>query len=68
MCLRKLGLVHMGPHVPTFEPRENMKIWLIIIEVGSSLFYAQIFAGIVLKVGFSFLLNPTLNTSPKPHL
>jgi hypothetical protein len=32
------------------------------------MFYAKKFAGLVLKVGSTFLLDPTLNTIPKPHL
>jgi hypothetical protein len=34
------------------------------LKVGSWLFYAKIFMGLVLKVGSSFLLD----TSPEPHL
>ena len=30
--------------------------------------YAKVFAKLVLSVGSNILLNPTLNTSPKPHL
>ena len=40
----------------------------IIIRIRSWLFYGKIFARLVLRVGSSFLLDPTLNTSPKPHL
>ena len=57
-----------GGKVPTFESQETIKIWLIIMKVGSWLFYGQIFLGLVLRVGSSFLLVPTLNTSPKPYL
>ena len=57
-----------GGKVPTFEPQENIKIWLIIIKVGSWLFYAEIFTGLALRVGSSSLLDPTFNTSPEPHL
>lgn len=39
-----------------------------IIKVGSLLLYAQIFARLVLRVGSSFLLYPTLNTSPELRL
>ena len=71
--------IHMGSQVPlmltspnmevvlTFEPQETIKIWLVIIKVGLWLFYAKIFTGLVLRVGSSFLLDPTLNTPPKPH-
>ena len=51
-----------GGRVLAFEPQETIKIWLIIIKVGSRLFYAEIFAGLVLKVGSNFSLAPTLNT------
>ena len=55
--------------VPTFcEPRDTIKMWLVIAKVGYWLFYATIFAGFVLRVGYCFLLNPTLNTSSKPHI
>ena len=53
---------------PNFEPRETIKIWLIIIKVGSQLFYAKIFAWLVLKVWCSFLFNMSPNTSLKPRL
>ena len=46
-----------GGKVPTFEPQETIKIWLIIFK-----------AGLVLRFGSSFLLDSTLNASPKPHL
>ena len=54
--------------VPTCEPQLTTKIWLNIIQVKSWLYYAQIFAQLGLSVGCSFWLNPTRNTSPKPHL
>ena len=57
-----------GGKVPTYDPQETIKIWICIIIVGSLLFYAQISAGLVLRQRLSFLLDPTLNTSPKPHL
>ena len=41
---------------------------LIIIKVGSLFFYTKIFVGLVLNVGARLLLDPTPNTSPKPHL
>ena len=56
-----------GGKVPTFEPQEGIKIWLIFVEVGYRLLYAKQFLGLVLRVGFGFLLNPTLNTSPEPQ-
>ena len=35
----------------------------ILLKYDLCLFYAKIFVGVVLKVGSSFLLDPTLNTS-----
>ena len=35
---------------------------------GPRLVYTKIFVGVVWRVGCSFLLDPTLNTTPKPHL
>jgi len=40
------SLTHVGKSqhegkVPTFEPQETIKIWLVIIEVGSLFFYAK---------------------------
>ena len=57
-----------GGKVLTCEPQVTTKMWLIILKVGLSLFYAKIFAGLGLRVGYSFFLDPTCNTSPKPHL
>ena len=57
-----------GCKVPTFEPQEPIKIWLINIKFISHLFYAKILSRHLLRVGSRFLLDPILNTSPKPHL
>ena len=57
-----------GGKVSTFEPQDIIKTWLTIIEGRSSLFYAKLFVGLMLGVGSSFLLNPTLDTSAKSHL
>ena len=54
-----------GGKVPTFEPQEPIKVWFM--SDLDSLMQKRIL-GLVLQVGSSFLLNPTLNTSPKPHL
>ena len=54
--------------IPTLEPQETIKFWLVIIKIRSSLFYAKIFMGLVLRAGSCFLLNLILNTSPKPRL
>ena len=77
------GPVHMGSQVPspshvskfqcggilsTFELQETIKIWLIIIKVGSWLFNAKVCMGLVLRVGSSKKLDPTFNTSHEPHL
>ena len=35
------------------------RIWILMQKIS---------AGLVLRVGFRFSLDPTLNTSPKPHL
>ena len=78
----KLGPVHMrsifrspthssrsqhGGKAPTFEPQQTIKIRLIITKFGSW-FYLKIFTWLVLRVGYGCFLDPTLNTSPKPHL
>ena len=58
---------HVGK-ISTCEPQVTTKIWLIVIKVGSWLFCANYSWGLGLRVGSSFLLNPTCNTSSKPHL
>ena len=63
-----LASPNMEAKVPTFEPQGMKEIWLIITKDGSWLFYGRIFSKLVLKYGFSFLLDPTLKRSPKPHL
>ena len=50
------------------KPQETIKTSLIIINVGSWIFYVKIFARLGLRVGSSFLLDPSFNTSRKPHL
>ena len=57
---------HRGK-VPTFEPPKTIEIWLTIIKVGFGVFCVKTFVRLVLRVGSSFLLKPTLNTSLKPH-
>ena len=59
LVLASIGLV---------SPRETIKIWLDINKSGSWLFRTQILAGVVLKVGSSFLLDPIPNTSPELRL
>ena len=63
--LRNKGHVHMGSQVPspesqvlTFEPQATIEIWVINIKVGSWLFYAKVFAGLVVTVGSSFSVRP----------
>ena len=45
-----------------------IKIWVIIIKVWSSLFYAKTIVGLGLKGGSSLLLYPTHSMSPKCYL
>ena len=45
-----------GGKVPTFEPRETTKLWLIVVRIGFLIFYAKVFTGLVLRVGSCFLL------------
>ena len=53
--------------VPTFEPNKLLNYALYSLKVDFLFFYANSL-GIVLRIGSSFLLDPTLNTSPKPRL
>ena len=53
-------------HFQTFEPQETIEILLILSKIG--FFYEKICTALVLRDGSRFLLNPTSNTSPKPHL
>ena len=44
-------------------------LWMMLcMRVGSWLFYTKIISRLVLRVGSSFLLDPSLNTSPKPRI
>ena len=52
-----------GDKVPTFEPQETIKIWLIIINVWSWSFYAKTSHDLCWELGLVFLLDPTLNTN-----
>ena len=69
-----LGWFAWGPKsqheskAPTFETQETIKKLVVIIKVVSWLFDAKQIVGVVLRVGSSFLLDPTLNMNPKPHL
>jgi hypothetical protein len=59
-----VGLPILSQHrvkVPTSEPQETMDTW-------SWLFYVKMLTQLVLRVGSSCSLNPTLSTSPKPYL
>ena len=56
-----------GGKVPTFEPQNTIKIWSILIKGRILIILCNMFAGLVFKVGSSFLLNATRNTSPKPQ-
>ena len=53
-----------GGKGPTFEPQETIKKWLMIIKVKSWLFWAKTCAGVVLRVGSSFLLDPLSTQVP----
>ena len=68
----QVPLMLAGPNMEaksqTFETQQTIKIWLIIIKVGSWLLHAELFAGLVLRVGSNFLLEPTFNTSPQFYL
>jgi hypothetical protein len=57
-----------GGKVPTFEPQQTITVWFVSISFGPTLIYVSKFLGHMLRVGFSFLLDLTLNTSPKHHL
>ena len=50
-----------GGKVPTFEPHEPLKIWLLSIKVSFGLFYARNFLELCWKLDL-------LVSSPKPHL
>ena len=63
-----VGKSQHGGKVPTFEPQETNRIWMIVFKVGVWIFYAKHFAGLVLNDGSSFLFDPILYTSPKPCL
>ena len=57
-----------GPKFQVSLMLPSPNLWLIIIEVGSLLFYAEIFEGLGFRVGSIFLIYPTHNTSPKPQV
>jgi hypothetical protein len=57
-----------GGKVPICEHQQPIKIWLIIIQIWYWLFNEKILLGLVLRFRSSFWLNPSLNTSPEPHL
>ena len=65
---RMLASLNMEAKSQLLSLNQIIGIWLIINTIGSWLFYAQIFTGVVLVVGSGFLLDPTLNASPEPHL
>ena len=44
--------------------KRPLKIRLITIKVGTLIILCKILAGLVLRVGYSFLLDPTVNTVP----
>ena len=57
----------MGSQVPTFEPQETLKILLISLKSNLDYFYAKISMGLVLRVGSSFLVDPTLYIRATSH-
>ena len=71
-CKSQVPLMLASPNidakVPTCESQIITKIWFKLIKVGTSLFYAKIFVELGLRVGSSFLLDPTRNTSSISHL
>ena len=76
-----LGWLHKGFQVPLVLASSNMETnpnyiltlvkpfeaWPIFLIVRSWLFYTKIL-GLVLQVGYGFLLNLTFSTSPEHHL
>ena len=58
---------HQG-RVPTFGHQETIKKQFIIIKSGSYLLHTRVFTGPMFRVRSTFLLDPTPNTSTKPHL
>jgi hypothetical protein len=59
-----------GGQVPTFEPSRKHESRVNYHEnlIFDDFFNAKMLEGLKLRVGSRFLLDPTLNTSPKPHL
>ena len=57
-----------GGKVPTIEPQQIIKVWFTSIKIRSWLFHAKKLSGLVLRVGSTFLLGPTLNIHPEPLL
>ena len=63
--------VSKSPHggkAPAFEPQDTIKIWSNLPYSRTLINVEKIFGKLVLRVGSSFSLNSTCNTSPKPHL
>jgi hypothetical protein len=72
--------IHMGSQAPLmvanpnmeaksrlFEPQDTLRIWMIIIKVGSWTCFEQICMGLVLRVRCSFVLDPIMSAGLKPH-
>ena len=58
-----------GGKVLTFEPQETIRIRFIIIEVGILIILCKSMNGTCVESGvYSLLLDPILNTSPKPRI
>ena len=61
--------VSKSPHggkAPAFEPQDTIKIWSNLPYSRTLINVEKIFGKLVLRVGSSFSLNSTCNTSPKP--
>jgi hypothetical protein len=58
---------HAGK-VPTIEPQQTLKVWFTSIKIRSWLFYAKNSQDLYWELGLAFLLEPTLNIRPEPHL
>ena len=60
---------HMEAKFQLLSLKEPLQYGSFSLKLGLDYFMEQnIFVGLMLRVGFSFLPDPTLNISPKPHL
>ena len=63
----QVPLILASPNIWRQSPNKPLKIWFAFTKVRSWLFYENLVLGVVLRVGSSFLLDWTLNTSLNPH-